>query len=143
MGTLQHRILQVHQQQQALLNIGFARAGELAAPVAAIAAALPALQVYAGHLQEKLRAILASGIMVTINSDDPAYFSGYLNANYEYIAEAADLGADDIAKLARNSFAASFISGQHKLQAYAQIREVLAAWKQDQQRQQQKLVEVS
>jgi adenosine deaminase len=93
-------------------------------------------QVYAGFLQEKLREILASGIVVTINSDDPAYFSGYLNANYEYIAAVADLGADDIARLARNSFAASFISGQQKLQAYAQIREVMAAWKQEQQQQQ-------
>ncbi|KAF6249416.1 adenosine deaminase [Scenedesmus sp. NREL 46B-D3] len=91
------------------------------------------LQVYAGSLEEKLRAILASGIIVTINSDDPAYFSGYLNTNYEYLAAVADLGAGDITRLVRNSFAASFISGEQKLQAYAQIREVLAAWTQEQQ----------
>jgi adenosine deaminase len=84
-------------------------------------------------LQEKLRAVLASGIVVTINSDDPAYFSGYLNDNYEYVAAVAKLGAEDIARLARNSFAASFIRGEQKLQAYAQIREVLAAWRQEQQ----------
>jgi adenosine deaminase len=99
-------------------------------PVAAIAFTL---QVYAGSLQEKLRAILASGIVVTINSDDPAYFSGYLNANYEYVAAVAKLAAEDITRLARNSFAASFIPGEQKLQAYAQIREVLAAWRQEQQ----------
>lgn len=101
------------------------------------------LQVYAGSLQEKLRAILASGIVVTINSDDPAYFSGYLNANYEYIAAVADLGAEGIAKLACNSFAASFIPGQQKLQAYAQIRDAMAAWRQEQQQQQQQHVTVT
>lgn len=94
---------------------------------------MPTLQVYAGSLEEKLRAILASGIVVTINSDDPAYFSGYLNTNYKYLAAVADLGAGDITRLVRNSFAASFISGEQKLQAYAQIREVLAAWTQEQQ----------
>lgn len=99
--------------------------------------------MYAGSLQEKLRAILASGIVVTINSDDPAYFSGYLNANYEYIAAVADLGAEGIAKLARNSFAASFIPGQQKLQAYAQIRDAMAAWRQEQQQQQQQHVTVT
>jgi adenosine deaminase len=103
------------------------------AAAARVAAHFSPHQVYAGSLQEKLRAILASGIVVTINSDDPAYFSGYLNANYEYVAAVAKLGAEDIARLARNSFAASFIPGEQKLQAYARIREVLAAWRQEQQ----------
>lgn len=115
---------------------------------------LLSLQVYAGQLPAKLCEVLDSGIVVTINSDDPAYFSGYLNANYEYIASVASLGPDDIAKLARNSFAASFIPGEQKLQAYAQIRDILQAWKDEQpdleheqwwwrQPQEQKLLQAS
>eukprot|EP00775_Hariotina_reticulata_P007145 gene7145-7360_t len=90
------------------------------------------LQVYAGSLEEKIKEILATGIVVTLNSDDPAYFGGYLNANYEWVTRIAKLGPNDIAKLAANSFAASFIPPEQKLAAYAQISAVLAAWKAEQ-----------
>jgi len=90
------------------------------------------IQVYAGSLEDKIKEILSSGIVVTLNSDDPAYFGGYLNANYEWVTRIAKLGPNDIAKLAGNSFAASFISPEKKLAAYAQINAVLAAWKAEQ-----------
>lgn len=45
----------------------------------------------------------------TVNSDDPAYFGGYIGDNYLAIAEALGLTRDDLATLARNSFEASFV----------------------------------
>jgi adenosine deaminase len=54
--------------------------------------------------------MLAQGLRVTVNSDDPAYFGGYVNANYEAAARARDLGPDALTTLARNSFLGSFLS---------------------------------
>lgn len=54
--------------------------------------------------------LLAAGIAVTINSDDPAYFGGYLNQNYTAtFAALPELGAQAAYQLARNSFQASFV----------------------------------
>jgi len=54
--------------------------------------------------------LLAAGIAATINSDDPAYFGGYLNRNYTAIFEALpELGVKEAYQLARNSFQASFV----------------------------------
>ncbi len=54
--------------------------------------------------------LLATGIAATINSDDPAYFGGYLNRNYtETFAALPELGAEEAYQLARNSFEASFV----------------------------------
>ena len=51
---------------------------------------------------------------VTINSDDPAYFGGYLAENYIQTARALNLGRDDILTLARNSLESSFASKDAK-----------------------------
>jgi adenine deaminase len=53
--------------------------------------------------------MLAAGLNVTVNSDDPAYFGGYLNANYLAIAKAQHLKRGEIITLARNSFTGSFL----------------------------------
>lgn len=54
--------------------------------------------------------LLAAGIVATINSDDPAYFGGYLNQNYTAtFAALPELGAKEAYQLARNSFQASFV----------------------------------
>ncbi len=53
--------------------------------------------------------MLAEGLVATINSDDPAYFGGYVDANYAAIADEWQLGRRHLAALARNSFEASFI----------------------------------
>ena len=58
--------------------------------------------------------MLAEGLRVTINSDDPAYFGGYVNANYRAAAEARGLGVKQIATLARNSFLGSFLPEAEK-----------------------------
>lgn len=56
-----------------------------------------------------LRRMLEQDLVVTVNSDDPAYFGGYVNANYVAVAEALGLGAPELVRLARNSFEASWL----------------------------------
>lgn len=56
-----------------------------------------------------LKKMLDLGLRATVNSDDPSYFGGYLNDNYEATATALNLDKDDIVKLAKNSFHGSFL----------------------------------
>lgn len=53
--------------------------------------------------------MLAAGLKATVNSDDPAYFGGYVLDNYKAVAEARGLSRGDLARLARNSFTGSFL----------------------------------
>ncbi|UPU37391.1 adenosine deaminase [Geomonas paludis] len=63
--------------------------------------------------RHNLARLLAAGIVATINSDDPAYFGGYLNDNFTATFEALpELGAREAYQLARNSFEASFVPDQ-------------------------------
>ena len=71
-----------------------------------------------------LGAMLEAGLKVTVNSDDPAYFGGYLNANYLRIAEAVGLTPGDLVTLARNSFDASFLPEAQKREHDAEISTV-------------------
>lgn len=57
-----------------------------------------------------LRTMLDAGLLATVNSDDPSYFGGYINANYHAVADALDLSRDELTLLARNSFTGSFLS---------------------------------
>ena len=54
--------------------------------------------------------MLQRGLAVTVNSDDPAYFGGYVGANFEAVAQGLDLSADDVETLVRNSFTGSFLT---------------------------------
>tara|TARA_B110000037_G_scaffold222543_1_gene297920 strand:+ start:5713 stop:6750 length:1038 start_codon:yes stop_codon:yes gene_type:complete len=58
--------------------------------------------------------MMFKNLMCTINSDDPAYFGGYLSANYLAVAEALDLDNEIIYQLAKNSFEASYLSDEEK-----------------------------
>jgi adenine deaminase len=67
------------------------------------------LRVFPTLEQHNLKALLDAGLKVTINSDDPAYFGGYVNQNYlDAFAALPALTARDAYRLARNSFEASF-----------------------------------
>lgn len=57
---------------------------------------------------------LDAGLLVTVNSDDPSYFGGYLNDNYRAVHQHLGLSEGEIITLARNSFAASFLSDAEK-----------------------------
>ena len=61
-----------------------------------------------------LKSMLRAGLKATVNSDDPAYFGGYVMANFEAVIEALDLDAEDVKTLARNSFAGSFLDEGQK-----------------------------
>ena len=61
-----------------------------------------------------VRAMLDLGMAVTVNSDDPAYFGGYLNDNFQAVATALDLDDGQLATLARNSFTGSFLPQAEK-----------------------------
>lgn len=56
-----------------------------------------------------IRQMFERGLLVTINSDDPAYFGGYIGDNYVATAAALGLGRDEMRQIARNSFVASFL----------------------------------
>lgn len=61
-----------------------------------------------------IRRLLQQGVKVTVNSDDPSYFGGYMNDNFIAITEALDLSADELKQLAINSFEASFLPAAQK-----------------------------
>lgn len=73
-----------------------------------------------------LRRMMDKGVRVTVNSDDPAYFGGYVNDNYRAVSEALTLGRDEIAAIVRNGFHASLISESEKAKALAEIDRILA-----------------
>ena len=65
--------------------------------------------------------MLRRGLHVTLNSDDPAYFGGYVNDNYRALARAVGLGRDDLVRIARNSFEGSFLGEADKAARLAEI----------------------
>jgi adenosine deaminase len=73
-----------------------------------------------------LRRMMDKGVVVTINSDDPAYFGGYVNRNYLAASNALALGAGEIATIVRNSIEASLMARPKKETLLAEIDRVLA-----------------
>src|SRR5471032_3457682 len=64
--------------------------------------------------QHNLLQLLDAGLAATVNSDDPAYFGGYMNANFVATFEALPLGLSHAQRLARNSFSAAFLPAEQK-----------------------------
>lgn len=77
--------------------------------------------------EHPLPQLLEAGVVVTINSDDPAYFGGYVDANYAAVAEQFGLDDEDLAMLARNSVEASFLPPDRKAELHQEIEAWLAA----------------
>ncbi|WP_353143224.1 adenosine deaminase [Acinetobacter pragensis] len=71
--------------------------------------------------EHNIRRLLQQGVHVTVNSDDPSYFGGYMNDNFIAVAEALDLSNEELKQLAVNSFEASFISAEEKQKWKLQI----------------------
>ncbi len=71
-----------------------------------------------------LRKMLDSGIVATVNSDDPAYFGGYVNENYLHAATALNLSDKDIVVLAKNSFTGSFLPDASTASHIADIEQI-------------------
>ena len=74
-----------------------------------------------------LHELLARGLLVTINSDDPAYFGGYVGDNFEAVRASLGLNDADAATLAANSITASFAPDERKAQLIAEIAEWASA----------------
>jgi adenosine deaminase len=66
------------------------------------------LCVFDDLTKHTLKPLLDRGVAVTVNSDDPAYFGGYVNANYRATIEALDLTDNEVYTILRNGFEASF-----------------------------------
>ncbi len=74
-----------------------------------------------------VRAMLEHGLKVTVNSDDPAYFGGYVNDNFRAVADALDLSTEEIVQLCENSFTGAFLSEAEKARHLAEVRAAAGA----------------
>jgi adenine deaminase len=85
------------------------------------------LRVVSSLAEHPLKKLLDAGICATVNSDDPAYFGGYIAKNFVEIQKALGLSADEIIRLAKNSFQASFMPEQEKTALFQQIDRIAAS----------------
>lgn len=84
------------------------------------------LRVVDDLTKHPLRRMMDKGLVVTVNSDDPAYFGGYVNQNYRAVSDALKLGRDEIVTIVRNGITASLMSAAEKDKALAEVDRVLA-----------------
>jgi adenosine deaminase len=77
--------------------------------------------------QHPLRRMMDKGLVVTVNSDDPAYFGGYVNDNYLAVSSALTFKRDEIVAIVRNGIQASLMSKADKDRVGAEVERVLAA----------------
>jgi adenosine deaminase len=85
------------------------------------------LRVFPSLREHTLKRLLDAGVRVTINSDDPAYFGGYVNDNFIAVQQALNLSRDDIGRLAANAFAASFLADTEKGRLLGELEAYVAA----------------
>ena len=79
------------------------------------------LRVFNKLKEHNLKKMLDEKLIVMVNSDDPAYFGGYLNKNLIEIQSALDLSIDDIKTLIINSFKASFLNEEKKMEWISKV----------------------
>jgi adenosine deaminase len=79
------------------------------------------LGVFKRMEDHNLKRLLDAGLCVTVNSDDPAYFGGYVLENYLAAEKALGLTRTDLTRLARNSITASFLRDEAKREWLSRI----------------------
>lgn len=79
------------------------------------------LRVFPDMASHNLRTLYDAGLAVTINSDDPPYFGGYVNENYAAIQAALGFNDDELRRMARNSFDAAFVTEDLRRQYLAEL----------------------
>jgi adenosine deaminase len=84
------------------------------------------LKVFPRLQDHNLKRLLDAGLCVTVNSDDPAYFGGYVLDNYVESADALGLSRADLAKLCANSISASLLPEARKHALLERIRSASA-----------------
>lgn len=85
------------------------------------------LCLYPSMAQHPILHMLELGLLVTVNSDDPAYFGGYLIENYQALIDGLSMTSQQACALAKNSFIASFLSEVQKQQHVVAIEEFAAS----------------
>lgn len=78
--------------------------------------------------QNEVKDLLNRGVQICINSDDPAYFGGYICDNYEVLAQSGVFSREDIIELVKNSFRMSWISDERKALYLQEIDAYVAHW---------------
>lgn len=86
------------------------------------------LKVFSHLKQHNLKKMLELGIRATINSDDPAYFGGYVSDNFRAAQSALELNQSELETLARNSFHASFLSDSERTKYLAMVDDAVKHW---------------
>ena len=84
------------------------------------------LHVFPTMGESPVRRLLEAGVAVTINSDDPAYFGGYISDNYRAIAAALGLSRADLGRLAANAITGSFATEARKQELLAELARAIA-----------------
>ncbi len=84
------------------------------------------LRVFDQMGQHNLITLLEAGLAATVNSDDPAYFGGYINDNFVAVCDALPLTAAHARQLARNSFTASFLAPEAKRRHLDEVEHYLS-----------------
>jgi adenosine deaminase len=79
------------------------------------------LRVFDSIESHNLPQLLGAGLCITINSDDPAYFGGYINENFDAVGQAFQLTPDQLRTLARNSFEAAFMDDDRRATLLAEL----------------------
>lgn len=74
--------------------------------------------------------MLDMGLCVTVNSDDPAYFGGYITENFLAVQEALNLDHNDIYRLVKNSFEATFLDKQRKQELITELDTFISGYNQ-------------
>ena len=84
------------------------------------------LKVFETMKEHNILLLLEQGVCVTVNSDDPAYFGGYLNQNFIALSEHLSMSKEQATQLAKNSFKASYLPDVEKAKFLQKIDEYLA-----------------
>jgi adenosine deaminase len=80
------------------------------------------LRVFSDLKQHNFAKLLRAGVHVTINSDDPAYFGGYIGENYRATAEALDLTAHELVRVAEHAVHGSFLPEDEKIELVGEVQ---------------------
>ena len=83
------------------------------------------LKVFENYKKHNIKELMNFGLNITVNSDDPAYFKGYLNQNFINLYKNIDLSKEDIIKLIKNSFISSFISEELRVKYLKKVDELI------------------
>lgn len=88
------------------------------------------LRIFNALSEHNLKQMLDSGLCVTVNSDDPAYFGGYITENFMAVQEALNLDHNDIYHLVKNSFQATFLNKKEKQDLLDRLEKFMSQYKQ-------------